>query len=57
MKTSLTEIIEGLPVSFVEKVKQTDNVPELLKMRKNTNCKDRITLIDARISNINYLVS
>ncbi|WP_157681210.1 hypothetical protein [Maribacter dokdonensis] len=57
MQDSLYNIIEELPLAFIEKVKATDDVATLLRMRKNTACYNRRAVIDARIENINYLVS
>lgn len=57
MQEALHDIIESLPIDFIEEVKACMDVSILLEMRFKTSCKNRVAVIDARIENINYLVS
>lgn len=56
MEQSLSQIMDELPVDFIEKVKTTDNVPALLQMKWETTCPNKLAVIDARIQRINHLV-
>lgn len=55
MQQSLCQVMESLPQAFIEKIKETDSVPTLIKMKKGAS-DDEILVIDARIQNLNHLV-
>lgn len=56
MNQSLHDIISTLPADFIEKVKTTEEVSQLIQMKKKLRNPNKIAVIDARIQNINYLV-
>ena len=53
---SIRIINDRVRIDFKEKVFRTTDVYTLNKMRKNTTDEDEISVIDARICNINYLI-
>lgn len=54
---SLHDIIQELPKDFIEEVMACDSVPRLREMRWETSDADKVAVIDARIANLQYLVS
>ncbi|HEA19939.1 hypothetical protein LCGC14_1526370 [marine sediment metagenome] len=54
---SLHGIIESLPQEFTQEILNCDSVVRLMEIRWETTDPDKIAVIDARIENINYLVS
>ena len=53
---SLNKVIGRIDVEFKEKVFSVSDVSILNQMRKKTTDVDERVLIDARISNVNYLI-
>tara|TARA_R110002167_G_scaffold364968_1_gene588370 strand:+ start:23378 stop:23551 length:174 start_codon:yes stop_codon:yes gene_type:complete len=56
MHQSLYDTMQNLPSSFIKEVIQCTDVSVLQQMMRETTCADRIAVIDARITKINYLV-
>lgn len=54
---SLHQIIEELPQSLVEKIKKSNDVMELIAMKQKESDPNTRLVIEARIENINYLVT
>lgn len=57
MHESIHHITQELPSAFVAKVLASDSVADLNKMLSKEVNGDKCALIQARIDNINYLVS
>ena len=53
---SLYDIMSELPEDFIKEVITTTDVTILMRMKKKLRNPNKITVIDARIQNINYLV-
>ena len=54
---ALHHIIQELPETFVEEVKNCDSVARLQEMRWETTCEKERAVINARIEHLNFLVS